>query len=121
MLGSSTCGVARVDERKYALVIGINEYRNGIPPLGSAVRDAEAVADRLESEHGYVVELLRDAAATVEAIKGFLAGAVATELSEDSSFVLYYAGHGVAADDREGKGPQGFLLPHDAQLSRQET
>jgi hypothetical protein len=109
-----------VDERRYALVIGIDDYRNGIRPLRNAVRDAEAVAGRLEAEHGYAVELLRDAAATAAAITGALTG-VAPELSQDSSFVLYYAGHGVPADELDGDGPQGFLLPQDADGERQET
>jgi hypothetical protein len=102
-----------VDDRKYALVIGINEYRNGIPRLKTAVPDAEAVAGVLEDEHGYEVEPLLDAAATAEAIVGALAAPVAAGLTEDDSFVLYYAGHGVA-HDADGTGPQGYLLPQNA-------
>src|SRR5262245_10152416 len=104
-----------------ALVVGIDAYRNGIPALRSAVRDAQAVAARLHGEHGYAVALLTDAEATATAITGYLAGAGKEERSEESSFVFYYAGHGVAAEDLDGAGPEGFLLLEDAELARQET
>ncbi len=110
-----------MDERKRALVVGINAYGAGVPSLGSAVRDAEAIAQQLELAHGYEVELLRDAEATVGSIMASLAGVVDAGLSEESSFVLYYAGHGIAADDIDGAGPQGFLLAHDAELTNQGT
>ena len=117
-----SCGRRRrVDERKRAFVVGINAYGGGIPSLGSAVRDAEAIARQLELAHGYEVELLRDAEATVGSIIGSLAEVVDTGLSEESSFVFYYAGHGIAADDSDGTGPQGFLLAHDAEPTNQDT
>ncbi len=110
-----------MSEHKQALVVGIDAYGGGIPPLGSAVRDAQAIADRLQSSHGYDVQLLLDAEANVDAIMASLTGVTSAGLSEESSFVLYFAGHGIAADDREGTGPQGFLLAHDAHLTNQDT
>ncbi|PCI64532.1 MAG: hypothetical protein COB38_12600 [Gammaproteobacteria bacterium] len=41
----------------HALVIGIDAYETGIPTLQSAVRDANAVADTLKSDHGYDVNI----------------------------------------------------------------
>jgi hypothetical protein len=56
----------------YALVIGINEYGNGVPKLGNARQDAEAVAAQLgERPHDYAVTLLLDGAATRAAIWAF--------------------------------------------------
>ncbi|HEX4980482.1 MAG TPA: caspase family protein, partial [Ilumatobacteraceae bacterium] len=108
-------------EHKRALVVGINAYGGGIPRLGSAVRDAEAIAKQLELAHGYDVKLLRDAEAAGKAITASLAEVVEAGLSEDGSFVLYYAGHGIAENDPEEAGPQGFLLPYDAHLTNKET
>ena len=110
-----------VDVQKRALVIGINAYGGGIPPLASAVRDAEAVAQQLEQGHGYQVALLRDAGASASAILTTLAALVDGGLTAESSFVLYYAGHGIAADDAEHTGPKGFLLAHDADVKDQAT
>jgi fructose 1,6-bisphosphatase len=48
------------DFREAALVIGINDYQNGIPTLGTARQDAEAIADILQSEYQYQVHLLTE-------------------------------------------------------------
>ena len=42
----------------HALIIGINEYSNGIRRLSTPVNDATRLASILESEHGYKVHLL---------------------------------------------------------------
>jgi hypothetical protein len=34
-----------------AVVIGINDYHNGIKPLGTAKQDAEAIAEILENDY----------------------------------------------------------------------
>ena len=45
----------------YALVIGINGYRNGISHLKTAVSDATEITKVLETEHGYtVIQLLNE-------------------------------------------------------------
>jgi hypothetical protein len=106
--------------RGTALIIGIDAYANGIAPLQSAVRDARAIAAELESQHAYAVTLLLDEAATATAIAGQLEEALPAQLSEDSCFLLYFAGHGVARGDG-ASGPQGFLLPHAAQPRSQDT
>ena len=36
-----------------AVVIGINNYQNGIPTLGTARQDAEAIAEILERDYEY--------------------------------------------------------------------
>lgn len=97
----------------HALVVGINDYRNGITPLQSAARDAMAVSKLLASSHGYRVQCLVDAEATTAAILASLDQATAA-LSDGSGFVLYFAGHGVAMGDGS-EGPKGYLLAQDAQ------
>ena len=110
-----------MNERKRALVVGIDAYQGGIPTLRSAVRDAEAVAEQLAQAHGYEVELLIDDTATAEAILASLAGVAAAGLTADDSFVVYFAGHGIAEESDGTDLPQGFLLASDARPSKRET
>ena len=58
----------------FALVIGIDDYQNRIPPLTSAVKDATKVAEVLAGKphHGFTVTSMLDAAATVETVTNFL-------------------------------------------------
>jgi WD40 repeat protein len=103
-------------KRAFALVIGINDYLDGVPKLGNARQDAEAVAEQLGTRpHDYEVSLLRDGEATRDAIRGYFETLPAS-LSQESRFLLYFAGHGVALPGDETTGPQGSLLMHDAKL-----
>ena len=49
--------VARDEEwlrgKRYALVIGIDDYHPPVPPLSNAVKDAAAIADRLRDDFGF--------------------------------------------------------------------
>ena len=51
-----------------AVVIGIDQYGQGIPPLRTAVNDARRVGEILGAHHGYEVIALLDADATRAAI-----------------------------------------------------
>ncbi|HNN97795.1 MAG TPA: caspase family protein, partial [Pseudomonadota bacterium] len=105
---------ARLPGRLLAVLIGIDAYGRGIPPLRNAVRDVQAVAQVLREAHGYETRLLLDEAATRQGILSQLASLVA-EVSADTRLVIYFAGHGLADETvAEGGGPQGFLLPQDA-------
>ncbi len=102
--------------RRVAIVIGINEYQNGIPRLRNAVRDVESVAQVLRDGHGYEVELLRDEQASLAGLRALMA-ALPTDkrLDADTRLILYFAGHGIAEEtDADATGPQGFLIPQDA-------
>ncbi len=105
---------------RHAAVIGIDAYGHGVAPLSSAVSDARAIADALESDHGYSAHLLLDAAATREGILRLLEETLPRGLGADSGVVIYYAGHGLAVGDGSGS-PQGFLVPQDARLDDEET
>ncbi len=96
-----------VDFGRYrALVIGNNAYAH-LPRLNTAVADAKAVAELLERQYGFAVDLLIDASRheMVVALNRLRA-----ELTENDNLLIYYAGHGVldAATDT------GFWLPVDA-------
>jgi WD40 repeat protein len=106
---------------RFALVIGIDAYGSGIPALGSARKDAEAVAATLSGEHGYAVRLLLDGEATREAVTAFLTREVPSRLSAETPFLVYFAGHGVAEGEDGSKGPQGYLILQDAVSGKPET
>ena len=103
----------------HALVIGVNSYSSGISALQTAVADATAIADLLADEHEYSVARLLDSDASLKNIQDSLLGYAET-LDEDSAFLLYFAGHGIARGDGN-EGPQGFLLPQDSQPTDVET
>ncbi len=103
-----------------ALIIGIDAYSGGVKPLQSAVTDAAAIAAVLRDQHGYEVSLLLDEQAQGAAILHALESELPGRLDEATSFLLYFAGHGVARGDGS-EGPQGFLLPADAALGDQES
>lgn len=104
----------------HALVIGINTYETGIPVLQSAVKDASAIASTLALDHGYEVTLLCDKDASFEAIDQYLNVTLPPLLAEESAFIFYFAGHGIAAGNGS-EGPQGYFLPHSAQLGNEDT
>jgi energy-coupling factor transporter ATP-binding protein EcfA2 len=103
-------------ERNIAIVIGINRYGNGIPPLQSAVPDAEAIAQILQDEHHYDVQLCLDEAATLEGLT-VLFQQLQPQL--DDRLLFYFAGHGIAIMGDEG--PEGYLIPQDARLGEVST
>lgn len=100
--------------RGIAILIGINEYQDGIPKLRNAVRDVQTVAQVLGDEHGYEVRLLLDQQATLAGLRG-LFSSLPRELSADIRLIIYFAGHGIAGESAaDAASPQGFLIPQDA-------
>jgi Caspase domain len=82
----------------YALVIGINSYRD-FPTLKTPLNDATEIARVLKNRYGFVTTLLPDA--TRDQIIDAL-GEYTSKLREEDSLLIYYAGHGwrdKAADD----------------------
>jgi WD40 repeat protein len=99
-------------ERSLAVVIGINAYSHGIPPLHNAVRDANAVADSLERQ-GFEVLRLLDSQATLSSLSSLLSHHLSSLSSPPDRLLLYFAGHGLAHTDEQHQ-LSGFLLPSDA-------
>jgi hypothetical protein len=96
-------------ERKLALLIGVNTYRDKrVPALEGAVPDARAVRGVLESRLGYETTVLENP--TRESmIRAF--NKIALEADANDSVVIYYAGHGVVVP--VGGTDTGFWLPSD--------
>ena len=91
----------------YALVIGNKNYRY-LTPLQTPIDDAKAVAQLLRDNFGFQTKLLLDAdrnqimTALVE---------YRTNLPQDSSLLIYFAGHGHHDVDTD----EAYWLPIDAQ------
>lgn len=105
----------------YAVVIGINDYQSGIPPLRTAVNDARKIADLLEKEHEYTLisppepinqnKAWMDGNATLANLNDLLKN-LKKRIGKNDRLLFYFAGHGIALNSEDG--PQGFLIPQDA-------
>ncbi|HYH95596.1 caspase family protein, partial [Hyalangium sp.] len=99
-------------ERSLAVVVGVNTYSHGVPPLHNAVRDATAVADTLEQQDFEVIRLL-DSQASLEALSDLLSNHLPSLQPPLDRLLIYFAGHGLAHTNDQHQ-LSGFLLPADA-------
>lgn len=106
-------------EHSYALIIGINDYNNGISSLKTAVSDATEIARILETEHGYTVTLLLNEAATLSELRRVLEIELLKKIQKGDRFLLYFAGHGIALNGEDD--PEGYLIPQGARLGDVST
>gem|GEM_PF-4880784 len=106
-----------VIERKLALVIGVNDYRDkAVPQLEGAVRDARAIRERLEQRLGYETTVL-ESPTREQIVRAF--NRLALEAQATDSVIVYYAGHGVLVPV-EGV-ETGFWLPSDVDSRNEKT
>ncbi|GJD16735.1 hypothetical protein RIVM261_016910 [Rivularia sp. IAM M-261] len=105
-----------------AVVIGINQYQNGIPELKTARFDAERLAKILQTKHDYEVELFTDEEATFKNIWDYLNTELRQKIKQDENkrvrLLFYFAGHGTAPQGQDGEA--GYLLPQDAHKSKHD-
>jgi WD40 repeat protein len=94
-----------------AVIIGINQYGGGIPPLSTAVNDAQALAQLLEGKHHYKVVQLLDTHATRSALYNLLDTVLPREVHPDDRLLFYFAGHGSLHNGEDG--PEGYVIPLD--------
>ena len=96
----------------HALVIGNNVYSD-LDDLGTAVNDAQEIAQVLKKTYGYKTQLLENAThmQIVQALADYQ-----EKLGKLDNLVVYYAGHGLI-DDRQN----GFWIPTDASMADQST
>jgi TPR repeat protein len=90
----------------HALIIGNDAY-HALPRLRTAVKDANAVAELLQSRYGFRATTLTNATRddVIQALD-----ALRSKLTERDNLLIYYAGHGKL--DRGSD--RGFWLPIDA-------
>jgi hypothetical protein len=94
-------------KRKWAIVIGINDYVPAIPRLVNAQVDAHNLRDILQRRFGYDVTLVLNGR-KAEIIAAF--NRIAAQAQADDSLLVYYAGHGAVAK----KSNEGYWVPSDA-------
>ncbi|HEY9832924.1 MAG TPA: tetratricopeptide repeat protein [Stenomitos sp.] len=128
----------------FAIIIGINNYTNGVPQLKTAVPDAEKLARMLEADNRgddrYIVKRLLNQEANFDNLKRLLddlkqkrirlSDDRTESIGEKDRLLFYFAGHGYAPDAfeinkaeeengaKKGKKEDlvgfGYLLPQDA-------
>ena len=103
-----------VNGEKWAVVIGISDYRTDGLDLQYADRDAEAIRDFLIQKGGFrpdKVQLLSNQKATYQGIRTALFNFLATTEPEDM-VLIFLAGHGV----QDTVNPDNFFfLAHDSE------
>jgi hypothetical protein len=101
-IGAAVAQPQGASGKRYALLIGINAYRD-LPPLAKAVGDASALGAALTG-FGYEVTVVKDATRRElnEALARFTA-----QLKPEDTAVIHYSGHGIEI------AQQNFLLPAD--------
>jgi hypothetical protein len=104
------------NKNNYAIVIGIELYRQKLPKADFAAQDAKTVTEYLTKVLGYpeenVVTLLNDGALKSDFEKYFEKW-LGNNVKKDSTVFIYYSGHG-APDPRTGSA---YLVPYDGDPS----
>ena len=114
--------MARNGAGKYALCIGINDYRGTGMDLNGCVNDADDWAKVLDARH-FDVETLKDAKATRKGIRDAIIATVAKGKPGDT-IVIQYSGHGSYVDDENGDEADGVdecICPQDVRVAGEIT
>lgn len=98
----------------HLLVIGIDKYSNGIPPLSNAVRDAQSFRDlmikKYQFDRQHVVELY-DGEATKSRITEVF-DKLLQKLTDRDNLIVYFSGHGEFHELTK----RGYWIPVEAKL-----
>ena len=126
--GAQTIPVRTIDPtapgpvaNKYALVVGVGTYQNGINPLQYASTDAANFYNYLVSPAGgrfdrQDVILLRDQQATKAAVVNAL-NKIKAEAKEDDLVIVYLSSHGTPPDKFGGV----YVVTYDSQVKPRES
>jgi uncharacterized caspase-like protein len=100
----------------YAIVIGIENYRQKLPRADFAVSDAKLVSDYLTKVMGYQEEnvvLLTNEKALQSDLTKYFEKWLHNNVEKDGTVFIYYSGHG-APDPKTGGA---YLVPYDGDPS----
>jgi len=106
----------RPNKNAYAIVIGIEQYRQKLPKADFAVSDAKVLTDYLTRLMGYSEEnivVLTNEYATKSDFEKYFERWLPNNTDKNSSVFIYYSGHG-APDTRTGSA---YLVPYDGDPS----
>jgi len=102
----------KYNKNAYAIVIGIENYRQKLPKADYAVADAKIISEYLTKTMGYpeenVITLLNDRALKSDLEKYFDRW-LANNVEENGRVFIYYSGHG-APNTKTG---DAYLVPYD--------
>ncbi len=105
-------GRAKTRENAYAVVIGIDTYRNKLPKADYASHDAEVMANYLTKVMGYeeenVAVLLNDRAAKTD-LEKYIEHWLPKRVEPGASVFVYFSGHGAP----NAKTGDAYLVPYD--------
>ena len=108
--------MAQSRKNAYAIVIGIEHYRQKLPRADFAMHDAQTVTEYLAKVLGYpeenVVMLLNEHATNVDLVKYFEKW-LPNNVEKDGTVFVYFSGHG-APNTRTG---DAYLVPYDGDPS----
>lgn len=107
-------GVVKLYNKSYAVIIGIDSYKN-LPhdrQLKYAVKDARGVEDLLRSRYSFdkIITLYNEEATRENILRVFMDDLPA-EMSEEDSLLVFWAGHG--NQDKTRTESIGYLIPHN--------
>ena len=115
-IDSLPSGKQKLNKKAYAIVVGIEQYRQKLPKADFAVSDAKLVGEYLTKVMGYpeenVVTLLNEHATNVDLAK-YVEKWLWNNVEKDSSVFIYYSGHG-APNPKTG---DAYLVPYDGDPS----
>ncbi len=103
---------AKINKSDFAIVIGIEEYRQKLPRADFAVSDARLVAEYLMKVMGYPEEnvvLLTNEKALQSDLAKYFERWLHNQVEKDGTVFIYYSGHG-APDHKTGGA---YLVPYD--------
>ena len=104
------------DKKAYAIVIGIENYRQKLPKADFAVSDAKLMSAYLSRVMGYPEEnivTLTDERAAKSDFEKYFEQWLVNHVEKDSTVFVYYSGHG-APNPKTG---DAYLVPYDGDPS----
>ena len=100
------------NKNAYAIVIGIENYRQKLPMADFAVSDARLVSEYLTRVMGYPIEnviTITNEHATKSDFEKYFERWLSNNVEKDSTVFIYYSGHGApSVEDRKG-----YIMPTD--------
>lgn len=121
VFGGVTDLIQQKKRTNHLLIIGIDKYANGIPPLHNAVRDAEGFKKILLEQYQFDSKnctfLINEAATRGNILETFTN--LLNELTAEDNLIFCFSGHGTQL--QKGKGSRGYWIPYDATLGKDWT